>query len=211
MPLRVEAVYGTPNWVAARRGCASASRMNDVLATSKRDGKPLKARTDYLMELVSELMTGLATDHYVTPAMQWGIDHEAQASDQYEIETGIVVASAGWILHPSIDFFGATPDRAVQSDGLIEIKCPTTTTFLTWVRNGCVPEEHRAQMLAQLACTRRKWCDFVAFDPRVAGCRNPIFIRRFVPTPEQISEIEQAAVNFLKDVEEVFCAVVQDA
>ena len=45
------------SWHADRCGRITASRMKDVLAVSKRDGKPLQARQDYLMQIVCEILT----------------------------------------------------------------------------------------------------------------------------------------------------------
>ena len=196
--MEVEALAGTNQWHAARRGCLTASRMADAIAVLK-NGKPSEARRKLMFDLLAERMTGNAVDHFVTPAMQWGIDQQAAATAAYEAETGELVGPEVFVLHPSIDWFGATPDGLVGSGGLIEIKCPTTPKFLAWRMAGEVPEEHRPQMLAQLACTGRQWVDFVAFDPRVQ--KGPqLFIRRFQPERAEIERIEAGARDFLAEL-----------
>jgi hypothetical protein len=200
---RVMVPQGTPGWIKSRLGCLTASNMWKVLETSKRDGKPLKARMDYAMELVAERMTDSAVDHFLTNDMQWGLDHEQEAKDAYVQVSGNELDGAGFVLHPRIEFFGASPDGFIDHDGLAEFKCPRTTTHIAWMLAGVVPEQHRPQMLAQLACTGRRFCDFVSFDPRCPP-RQRIFIRRFTPTPEQIIAIEEAACGFLAEVEEMF-------
>ncbi|MDE1905998.1 MAG: YqaJ viral recombinase family protein [Rhodospirillales bacterium] len=208
MPM-LEAAPNTPQWVAARRGCLTASRMKDVLDVLK-NGKPGAARGRYLIELVAERMSGVAVDHFVTPAMQWGIDNEAGAVEAYEAETGIICDASGFYLHDTIEMFGATPDRQVGRDGLIEVKCPTTAKYITWLRDGAVPEEHKPQMLAQLAVTKRKWVDFVAFDPRIQTGPQ-LFVRRFTPTAEEIDKTELEALKFLAEVDALFDLVTQAA
>ena len=148
-------------------------------------------------------VTGFAAEHYVTPAMQHGLDHEQAAWDAYEENTGILVASSGLFMHPQIPFFGATPDRLIGHEGLGESKCPTTTTHLTWLMNGVVPEEYQPQMLVQLACTRRKWVEFISYDPRLPP-KQQLFIRRFTPTVEQIANAEAQAIEFLKELDAMF-------
>lgn len=196
----------SPAWTKARIGCLTASRMADVLAVSKRNGEPLKARMDYAMELVAERMTDIATDHYVTAEMQWGLDHEQEAKDAYEQVSGNTLKPSGFILHPSIEFCGATPDASVDDDGLVEIKCPRTTTHIGWILSGVVPDQHKPQMLLQLAVTGRAWCDFVSFDPRCHP-RQRVFARRFTPKPEEIMAIEAAAREFLALVDALFVKV----
>ncbi|KXK51045.1 MAG: YqaJ-like viral recombinase domain protein [Chloroflexi bacterium OLB13] len=196
--MEVEALAGTNQWHAARRGCLTASRMADAIAVLK-NGKPSEARRKLMFDLLAERMSGVAVEHYVTPAMEWGIAHQADAMAAYEAETGELVGPEVFVLHPSIDWFGATPDGLVGSDGLVEIKCPTTPKFLAWRMAGEVPEEHRPQMLAQLACTGRQWVDFVAFDPRVQ--KGPqLFIRRFQPERAEIERIEAGARDFLAEL-----------
>ncbi len=195
-------------WLRQRLGWCTASRMKDVLAVLK-NGQPSEARRKYMMELVAERLIDGALDHYVTPAMQWGIDNEPHAAAAYEEMSGELLEACGFFPHPTIDLFGATPDRLVGEDGLVEFKCPTTTTFVAWRANGTVPDEHKPQMLAQLACTGRKFVDFCAFDPRVKDERARIFVRRFEPKREEVEAVEEAARQFLKDVDDLFTRVTE--
>lgn len=196
---------GSPAWVRERIGKLTASRMGDVMALLK-NGKPSEARTKYLQQLVAERMTGFATDFYVTQAMQHGIDNEAPAAEEYEAVTGEIVLPGVWVPHPTIENFGATPDRFVGADGLVEVKCPATTNYIAWRLSGEIPEQYRWQMTAQLACTRRKWCDFVAYDPRVLY-GPAIWIKRFEPGAEEIKKCECAATSFLQEVDALFTLV----
>ena len=208
---------GSPGWVKERIGKLTASRMGDVMSLVK-DGKPGKdgvqkykpgeARIGYMKQLVAERMTDSAQEFFVTAAMQHGIDFEPMAAEEYEALTGEIVVPAPFIPHPEIEHFGASPDRLVNADGLIEIKCPATTTYVDWRRTQEIPERYRWQMLAQLACTRRQWCDFVAYDPRVIY-GSPIWIKRFEPTPEEIDRCQSAARQFLEEVDALFTLVTQ--
>lgn len=201
-----------PSWLPARVGKLTASRMADAMSMVKdgaklKDGtqkmKPGADRYNLLKDLLAERLEGSAVDHYVSDAMKNGILYEPEAAMAYEAATGNIAEPGGLIDHPEIEFFAATPDRFIGRDGLVEIKCPTSRTFVTWVTDGGVPEQHKPQMLAQLACTRRKWVDFVAYNPQ-----NPpqyrLFIRRFEPTPEQIIFVENVAREFLDELDTMF-------
>ena len=202
--MNVEAVAGTPSWTAARRGCLTASRMNDAMAflkTKSKDGQPVEseARRKLKFDLLAERLTGIAVDHYVTPAMQWGVEQQANAIAAYEARTGDLVGPELFVLHQSIDWFGATPDGLLGPDGLLEVKCPTTPTFLRWMQAGDVPDEHRLQMLAQLACTGRSWVDFVAFDPRMPE-KHRLMVVRYEPPKSEIERVEEGAQQFLAEL-----------
>jgi putative phage-type endonuclease len=191
-----------PSWLPARVGKLTASRMGDAMDFRK-DGKPGAARSKLLRELLAERLECVAKDHYVSAAMQWGLDYEEAAADAYEAHTGNLLMPGGFFDHPYIANLGATPDRLVGREGLIEIKCPITETYIDWRMAGIVPEQHRPQMALQLICTRRQWCDFVAYDPRLPpGLR--LFVRRFTPPAQYLATVEQAAVDFLKDLDRMF-------
>lgn len=192
----------SPSWVAARRGFLTASRLKDALDRLK-NGTPSEACRKYMFDLVAERMTGNATTHFVNSAMEWGLEQEPFAIEAYEAQTGRICATAGFFEHPQIEFFGATPDRLVGDDGLLEAKCPTSQTFLRWTLAGVIPSEHKLQMLAQMACTGRKWCDFVAFDSRMPPARQ-LFVRRFVPEEGEVEAVEEAAREFLEEVDALF-------
>lgn len=195
-------------WLAARVGCATASRMCDVL-DFKKDGSPGAARIKYLKELVAERMTGQAMEHYVTKAMQDGIDREPHARSEYETISGSIVRLTGFIAHPAIEYAGASPDGLIDHDGLVEIKCPTDVTHVDWLMAGVVPDQHKPQMLFQLASTRRQWCDFVSFSPHIRDERRRLFVRRFEPQPAEIEEIEEKVRAFLRDVDAAFRRITE--
>lgn len=201
--MQVDIPQQSAQWVRERIGCLTASRMGDVLAVLK-NGKPAEARTRYMRELLAERLTDAAMDHFVTPAMLHGIENEPAAADAYEALTGELLMPAGFFRHPTIEHFGASPDRLLGSDGLVEIKCPSTVKFIEWRAAGEVPAEHKPQMLAQLACTRRRFVDFVGYDPRIKDPKLRLFVRRFEPPMEEIERIEQAARDFLDELERAF-------
>lgn len=190
-------------WLAQRCGKLTASRMRDAI-DFKRDGSPTQKRADYMRELLAERLTGITARHYMTPAMEWGAITEPEAKLAYMHATGIRLEPSTFYDHPMIDMCGATPDAEIADGGLCEIKCPTTPTFIGWVMAGVVPPEHQPQMLLQLACTGRKWVEFVAFDPRVKDDKRRLFVRRFKPEPEAIAAIEAAAVQFLSEVDQLW-------
>ena len=195
-------------WLRSRIGHLTASRMADAIKFRK-DGKPGAARTKLMHNLLAERITDSAIEHYVTLAMRHGIDNEPLAFDRYEAASGNIVSPTGFVLHKQIAFFGATPDGAIDGDGLIEIKCPTTAKYIAWRASSDVPDEHKPQMLAQLACTGRSYVDFVAFDTRIKDYKAQVFIRRFEPHKSEIERIEEAAIKFLAELDKLFEAFTE--
>lgn len=188
---------GTPEWFAARAGCVTASRMADVMARTKTGYGA--ARANYMADLIVERLTGAKTEGFTSAAMQWGTETEPQARAAYAFMMDADVAEAGFDLHPTIPDLGASPDGYVGNDGLIEIKCPNTATHLDTLLNDAVPQKYLLQMQTQMACTGRKWCDFVSFDPRLPD-EMQLWVKRVPRDADLIAEIEAEAVKFLGEL-----------
>jgi len=196
----VDVVQGTPEWKSARAGIVTASRINDVMAKIKTG--EAAARQDYRAQIIAEILTGTPQDpDYANTAMIWGKEQEPNARSAYEMAQGVMVQQVGLVLHPALDRSAASPDGLVD-DGLLEIKCPKTATHLNYLLENRVPKEYEKQMLWQMACCERAWCDFVSFDPRLPEDMQ-LFIKRFSRNEARILEITEEVKLFLSEVDSV--------
>jgi putative phage-type endonuclease len=186
----------TPEWLQMRVGMVTASRMWCVMDKLKDPKKESAERRKYKKELVFECLTGRAADNYVSPAMEWGIETEPLAVAAYEMERDVTVQDGGFFIHDEIPRCGASPDGLVGDDGLIEIKCPTSATHIDTLISQTIPPEYEWQMLAEMACTGRQWCDFVSFDPRLPKHLR-LFIKRFPRDEVRIKEMTDEVCRFL--------------
>lgn len=189
---------GTQEWFAQRIGKVTASRIADLMAKTKTGYST--SRDNYKAQLVLERLTGQREESYTNAAMQWGTEQEPNARALYEARTGILVDEVPMVQHPSIDGSGASPDGLVGIDGLVEIKCPNSATHIDYCLTKTVPKKYVLQMQWQMACTGRKWCDFVSYDPRMPE-RLQMWIVRVERDDKLISEIESEVVSFIKEVE----------
>lgn len=196
------APQGSGAWLNARVGHLTASRMADAMAVLK-SGKPSEARNKLMIELLAERMTGDAAPHFVNDAMRWGIEQEPHAKAAYQAHSGELLDQCGFILHPTIEHFGASPDALIGTDCVAEFKCPTSTTHVAWILAGVMPDQHKPQVLAQLACTRRTRAVFASFDPRMPAHRQ-LFVIDWEPKREEIEAVEDAARQFLRELDEMF-------
>ena len=152
-------------WYSARLGKVTASRVADVMARTK--SGPAASRENYMMQLLCERLTGKKEESFTTAAMQRGVELEAVARSAYEVDAGVMVIETGFCVHAAVSGFGASPDGLVGTDGLVEIKCPNTKQHVEFLRTGKPEGKYIWQMMAQMACTDRAWCDFVSFDDRM--------------------------------------------
>jgi putative phage-type endonuclease len=195
-----EIVQGSPEWHAIRCGKATASRIFDILATTK--SGPSASRKNYMAQLVAERLTGIVAEGFRNAAIDHGNEYEPEARSAYCFRVGVDVEEVGFCAHPTIDMSGASPDGLVGADGLVEIKCPNTATHIETLLGGSVPSKYELQMLWQMACTGRKWCDFVSYDPRMPETMR-LFVRRMNRDDARITEVEEQVLMFLGETERV--------
>jgi len=189
---------GTKEWHQLRLGKVTASRVADILAKTKTG--PSASRQNYLIELALQRTTGIIQESYSNSAMEWGTQTEPQARVAYEVRTNNFVDQVAFIEHPSIDWFGCSPDGLVSDRGLVEIKCPNSTTHWEYFKYNRPPTKYVIQMQAQLAVTGRDWCDFVSFDPRMPD-RSQLLVVRVDRDEAFIAEMEAEIKQFLSEVE----------
>lgn len=189
---------GSAEWLAQRLGKVTASRVADVCAKTQTGYGA--SRKNYLAQLVAERLSGTVQESYSNAAMQWGTETEPHAADAYSFRTGLDLDVCGFYDHPTIPMSGASPDRLVGSDGLVEIKCPLTSTHIDTLLDDSVDSRYVLQMQWQMACTGRQWCDFVSFDPRLPE-RLRLFIKRVPRDNDRIAELEREVRLFLRELD----------
>jgi len=189
----------TEEWFKQRLGKVTASAISNVIAKTKTG--PSASRENYSTQLTLERLTGQQAEFYTNAAMEWGTATEPQARQHYEIYRDVFVDEVGFITHPLIEMAGASPDGFVGENGLVEIKCPESKTQMETLLNQKVPTKYMPQMQWQLACTGRKWCDFVSFDPRMPE-NLQIFVQRVERNDLYIKMLEEEVTLFLAEIDE---------
>jgi len=198
------------DWLIARAGHSTASRMNDVMA--KPDSQ---AYQKYRTKLITERLSGRSVEQYVSPHMDFGIQTEPVARTEYEIVSGNNVNRTGFVLHPTFDFSGASPDGLVDANGCIEIKVPCTHNHIGWMeqwkKQGTAPTEHIRQCQWVINCCEREWCDFISFNAESDEVPNHfalddklnLFTVRVYRDDKAIAAMEERARLLNQEIEDI--------
>ena len=183
---------GSDKWLLARLGHATASNMGCIVTPT---GKPCKsaARTRYMNELVGERITGLTTEHYASDAMKRGTALEPHARNWYTLQTGNEVAEVGFAYADS-GRWGGSPDGLIDTDGGLEIKCPTLPNMIAHLYAGGVPAHWMVQIQACMWICERQWWDFCLFT----DARN-------VPNLIERVDRDEAIISTLAEEVPAFC------
>ena len=189
---------GTDEWKLARLGYVSASNLDAVMARGK-SGEAI-TRKKYKVRLAAERLTGEITESYSNSAMEWGVVNEEKAAMAYEVSKDTLLDRTGFWKHPTIPWLGCSPDRLVGSDGLVEIKCPDSSTHIDYWFSKQVPAEYVKQVQGQIWVMDREWCDFVSYDPRMPE-KNRLLVVRAYRDETLIKQMQEEVEKFLNEVE----------
>lgn len=186
---------GSDQWKLDRLGKVTASPVKNVLSKG-RGSAPSKMAETYMMELIAEILTGELKPFFENDAMRWGTETEPQARDMYSVKNNFVaVREVAYVEHN--EFILISPDGLVGDDGLLEIKCPNTTTQLKRALSDDYSADYKEQIQMQLWVTEREWCDFVSFDPRLE-CSAGYLQQRVFRDEEYIKEMKTKVYAFVE-------------
>ncbi|SRR6266478_4201244 len=186
----------TEEWFAARLGKVTGSRITDVLAKGKGREEAV-TREGYRAELMLERYTRLSQEKtYKSGAMMGGLEAEPHARNAFRFDRGVEVVEVGFIDHPTIPFFGCSPDGLIGDDGGVEFKCPEPAAFSRAMRGEMPARKYLLQCQTNMACTQRGWWELVTYRD---GC--PLIRVRVSRSEEVIAEIEREVRKFLDEVD----------
>lgn len=192
----IDCIQGSDEWFAARLGKATASCFSEVL--NKKTG-----RGTYMIKLAAERLTGLPQDSYSNAVMERGKEVEPEARECYEVIYHEKVVQVGFV--ELNEWIGASPDGLIGDEGLAELKCPNTTTHISYILKDKMPAKYIPQVQGQLWVTGRKWCDFISYDPRLSS--RPLWSVRIQRDEEYIRNLEAATNVFVKELKELIAKV----
>lgn len=164
---RIDCEQGSQEWVDARLGIPTASQFHRII--TPKTLKPSGQADKYAAELIAEWMIGFPFDKGGTALMERGKELEVKAVQFYELETGNKTEKIGFCLRDD-GAVGASPDRLVGADGLLEIKCPGPVQHILYLLSG-LDADYRCQVQGQLWITGRQWLDFLSYHPDMPDFR----------------------------------------
>jgi predicted phage-related endonuclease len=198
----IDCEQGTDAWRTARLGRLTGSSADAVLAEGRKKGEPSVTRAKLIRRLVTERLTLQAQESsFSSVHMERGTEVEPLARGAYEAASGNLIRTTGFLSNRAL-MAGCSLDGHVGDfEGIVEIKCPMSTTHADYLRVGGVPADYVRQMTHNLWISGAAWCDFVSFDDRFIDPRHHLFVVRYEPTAAALAEYDQKARAFLAEVD----------
>jgi len=102
--------------------------------------------------------SGYENDQFCAfPALEWGVKYEPVATELYEKRQCTTVHEFGLLKHPTVPFFGASPDGITDQGVMLEIKCP----YSRKIDGSKIIDQYYYQMQGQLEVCDLDVCDFL--------------------------------------------------
>ena len=150
-----------------------------------------------MRKLAAEILTGDRDGTaYTDKIMDKGSETEAEARRYYEIRNDCKVEQVGFVMRD--EWVGGSPDGLIGKPGLLEVKCPLSSTHIETILSGKMPTLHISQVQGLLWITERKWCDFVSYDPRVLS--QPMFTVRVERDQEYFKKLAGEVGVFVNEL-----------
>lgn len=203
---------GSAEWLALRAGVPTASEFKRIVTPT---GKLSKQSDEYMFALLAEWMVGHPFVGEQTQWMERGTLLEEEAVRVYSFHMDIEPEVVGFVTNDEMTV-GASPDRLVGENRLLEIKCPKHTTHVGYMLTKSVEDEYLPQLQGQLWITERESVDIVSYHPEMAEViinvpRDEAFIAKLKSAVGEFVEIMLTKRNELETKYGPFIRVKKDA
>jgi putative phage-type endonuclease len=144
----------TPEWHTFRNNRLTASDLATALSKNKYCTRN---------KLIAK-KCGYEEPFIVGAAIAHGVKYEDVAISIYEKRNNVTVDDYGCLPHPTIPYFGASPDGICDYTSenknyigrMLEIKCPKSRII-----TGIIPEHYELQVQGQLEVCELRYCDYL--------------------------------------------------
>lgn len=187
---------GTAEWLAARAGIPTASQFDKIITPKTRK---LSAEADkYAMLLIAERVLGRPVEK---PKNFYWAERGKQLEDDarlwYEGVHDVGTEPIGFITNDARTI-GASPDRLVGTDGLLEIKCPSEGMHMGYLLGDPVSSDYWLQCQGQLWIAEREWTHVVSYHPEL-----PTSCVRIGRNEKDIAMLAERIGEFAEQVEKL--------
>jgi hypothetical protein len=184
-------VQGSEKWHELRLGIPTASEFHRIVTPKTRR---LSSQCEpYMHRLIAEQIYGAPVTDDISnlPWVGYGKSLELEAVRSYEFEREVETQQVGFITTDD-RLIGASPDRLVGDEGLLETKCPSPPVHVGYMLTQAVSDDYLTQLHGQLWVCERQWVDIQSYCPRFPS----VIIR--VNRSEITEEIGKAVQSFVE-------------
>jgi predicted phage-related endonuclease len=185
---------GSDEWLQARLGRITMSNADKLLT----GGKGV-TRMSYIIDVASEIASGVPSEKVNTWEMARGTLLEPFARQAYEAHTGLKVKQVGLGYLDENRRISASPD-GLTIDGGMEIKCQGAKAHLRTIIDAKNPKKFTPQIQGSMWVFETETWDYCSFCPEFKTM--PLFVMRVNRDEEIIKQIQDSALKAVFEVDE---------
>jgi hypothetical protein len=206
MPILHDVAQRSEAWDLLRLGTVTASCFHMIVTPG---GKSSAQWETYADHLLAERYLKRQVDTYTSPQMERSAALEDEAVAWYEWSKDIETKPIGFI--SSVGYteenpgghrwyrYGASPDRLVGDNGLLEIKVHAPPGQMNLLRTGKIAQKYKPQLQGQLFVSNREWVDVVGYNPEL-----PRISVREERDEKFIAKLEEEILHFADEIDRVY-------
>lgn len=187
----------TEAWKLHRCGLVTASIVNPILAEGT-------GRENALADMVQEILTGKPGESFSNKHTDRGTENEPVGRMLYEAFIEDEVLTVGFVDHPFIKRYGASPDafwNEKENRIGVELKNRSAAIHIQVLNGKPIPKKDMDQMISQMDCCEFDAVDYGSYNPDFPG-KMSFVVRRIWRTPEietMIKERQWKIIAFIKE------------
>jgi hypothetical protein len=197
----IDCEQGDSLWTEARLSIPTASEFKKII--TPKELKLSKQADKYAFRLIAQELLGYSLESLDgLEHIERGKELEPEAVRRYEFDNDAKTLKVGFITTDD-GKAGCSPDRLVDDNGMVEIKCPAPQTFVGCIVNG-IDDEYICQKQGQLYIAEREWADVFFYHPQFQPIqkrfyRDESFIAKLAEALQKFSEMKEKMMEKVKE------------
>lgn len=202
---------GSEQWMAIRKGRATASEFNKIMTAGGRVSRQAKR---YMRKLARECVCDDPLEWMGNKYTDWGEQTEAEAREVFSERMGLKVEQVGFVLRADEAPLGCSPDGLIRDEkgeryvAGLELKCPQVDTHVDYLMKGILPDAYRLQVHGSMAVTGLDTWYFMSYFPALNPFILPVTRDEFT---EKVSKaLDEFLIEYAKERDLVLKAILPD-
>jgi len=193
---------GSIEWHEARAGIVTSTSLSSAVGT------PAVQKT-LMYKLISERMSQLIYDTFISDAMQHGKDTENMARTVMANHLNKKLEIIGLLKSEIVKDYAISPDAINRRNNKIigggELKCPNSKKHIEHIIIGGIPKEHRHQCLAPFVLSDDiEWWMFMSYDYRNYQLPEFYYLIERKNVLDEVLEMREKLIKFNKTVDDKY-------
>ena len=161
MPVVHDVQQNGPEWLQLRLGRPCSSEFDKIYTRTGKRSRQVDALRN---RLLVEWITGAPVESIQTAYMQIGHERENESANAYSFKTGVELHRVGFITNDA-GTYGASPDRLIGDDGILELKNPSAPVHVGYLLAQDIDDDYFVQIQGQMLVTERLYVDIASYCP----------------------------------------------